>query len=165
VRNINLSGNVLHHLDGRFQVVLSLQRLHFCRNQLRVIDPSIAETLTLQVPFAQFLNCPSCSVPHPFPFTPISRHAQVLHLDHNELESLPYAMYHMPHLRVLTLSHNRLASNCIPEVIDESAHPVQLQARPSTSFVVDAVFSVTILRTYPRRWCSITTTWEGLLAV
>jgi hypothetical protein len=49
VRNINLSGNVLHHLDGRFQVVLSLQRLHFCRNQLRVIEPSVVEAVTLQV--------------------------------------------------------------------------------------------------------------------
>jgi hypothetical protein len=48
-RNINLSGNVLHHLDGRFQVVLSLQRLHYCRNQLRVIEPSIVEAVTLQV--------------------------------------------------------------------------------------------------------------------
>jgi hypothetical protein len=36
-------------------------------------------------------------------------------------------MFHMPHLRVLTLSHNRLPSTCIPEFIDESAHPVQLQ--------------------------------------
>ncbi len=35
----------------------------------------------------------------------------------------------MPNLRVLTLSHNRLQSTCIPEVIDSSAHPVQLQAR------------------------------------
>lgn len=51
----------------------------------------------------------------------------MLHLDHNELESLPPGMFHMPHLRVLTLSHNRLPSTCIPEFIDESAHPVQLQ--------------------------------------
>lgn len=57
VRNINLSGNVLHHLDGRFQVVLSLQRLHFCRNQLRVIDASIAETVTLQVIGVLCSNC------------------------------------------------------------------------------------------------------------
>jgi hypothetical protein len=37
-------------------------------------------------------------------------------------------MFHMPNLRVLTLSHNRLQSTCIPEIIDSSAHPVQLQA-------------------------------------
>jgi hypothetical protein len=49
VRNINLSGNILHHLDGRFQVIPSLQRLHFCRNQLRVVEPSISEAVTLQV--------------------------------------------------------------------------------------------------------------------
>ncbi len=73
---------------------------------------------------------------------------QVLHLDHNELEALPPAIFHMPNLRVqspptpniqtaflrqftrckvLTLSHNRLPSTCIPEVIDDSASPVQLQ--------------------------------------
>jgi len=81
---------------------------------------------------------------------------QVLHLDHNELEALPPAIFHMPNLRVqspptpniyspptpniqtaflrqftrcqvLTLSHNRLPSTCIPEVIDDDASPVQLQ--------------------------------------
>ncbi len=48
VRNINLSGNTLHYLDGRFKVVHSLQRLHFCRNQLRVVEASITEAVTLQ---------------------------------------------------------------------------------------------------------------------
>ncbi len=48
VRNINLSGNTLHYLDGRFKVVYSLQRLHYCRNQLRVVEPSITEAVTLQ---------------------------------------------------------------------------------------------------------------------
>jgi hypothetical protein len=57
---------------------------------------------------------------------------QILHLDHNELDSLPHGVFHMPHLRVLTLSHNRLQSTCIPEIIDSSSHPVQLQARYQT---------------------------------
>ncbi len=130
VRNINLSGNVLHHLDGRFQVVLSLQRLHFCRNQLRVIDASIAETVTLQV---IGVLCSSRDLIF-FSFL-FMRVMQVLHLDHNELESLPPGMFHMPHLRVLTLSHNRLPSTCIPEIIDESAHPVQLQVRRVSSML------------------------------
>lgn len=49
VRSINLSGNTLHHLDGRFQVIPSLQRLHFCSNQLRIVEPSVVDIVTLQV--------------------------------------------------------------------------------------------------------------------
>ena len=60
--------------------------------------------------------------------SPNSHHLQVLHLDHNELDCLPPPIFHMPHLRVLTLSHNRLTSTCIPEVIDDGCGAVQLQA-------------------------------------
>ena len=49
VRSINLSGNILHHLDGRFQVIPSLQRLHFCSNQLRIVEPGVVDIVTLQV--------------------------------------------------------------------------------------------------------------------
>jgi hypothetical protein len=117
-RNINLSGNILHNLDGRFQVIPSLQRLHFCRNQLRVVEPSISETVALQV---------MCALVHATACTSMLKLFQVLHLDHNELETLPHCIFHMPQLRVLTLSHNRLPSTCIPEVIDSFAHPVNLQ--------------------------------------
>ena len=55
-RSINLSGNTLHHLDGRFHVVLALQRLHFCRNQLRIVEPSITEAISLQVSSATCLR-------------------------------------------------------------------------------------------------------------
>ena len=55
-RNINLSGNTLHHLDGRFKVVYSLQRLHYCRNQLRVVEPSITQAVTLQASAIRLLD-------------------------------------------------------------------------------------------------------------
>ena len=55
-RNINLSGNTLHYLDGRFKVVYSLQRLHYCRNQLRVVEPSITQAVTLQASAIRLLD-------------------------------------------------------------------------------------------------------------
>jgi Leucine-rich repeat (LRR) protein len=86
---------------------------------------------------------------------------QVLHLDDNELESLPYGLFHMPQLRVLTLSHNRLQSTCIPEIIDEGSHPVQLQA--NTPVPPPNLGTVLPVHVVHRRWFSTSTTWAGSL--
>jgi hypothetical protein len=79
---------------------------------------------------------------------------QVLHLDHNELETLPHCIFHMPQLRVLTLSHNRLPSTCIPEFIDSVANPVNLQASAAAA---RSALKLTLVR----RWCWTTTIWAG----
>ena len=52
---------------------------------------------------------------------------------------------------LLTLSHNRLHSTCISDVIDESAHPVKLQVRQRASLSPDVVFFVLVSHFCPMR--------------